>query len=278
MTDDVLAERVDRQARNSTVLEWCVRVGMVAYGGVHLLVAWVAVRLALVGGGGTATGGGAMAQLAGDAWGRTTLSAMTLAFATLVVWQAVVAVVGFRDRSPRRRLVERVGAASRAVSYAYFTFASGRLVLRGPAGSSGSPRAVTSGVLSTTAGPALVLAVGVVVAAIGIGLAVFGIRRGFLGQLEERARRGQRRGPIVWLATVGYLSKGAAFVVVGVLLGWAGITHDPTKSGGIDQAFAELLGRTLGTVAVLLAGAGIGCFGLYLFVVSRHLDDESLTS
>jgi len=278
MTDDAIAEQVDRQARNSTVLEWCVRVGMVAYGGVHLLVAWVAVRLALGSGGGTATGGGAMAQLAGDAWGRTTLSVMALALATLVVWQGVVAVVGFRDRSPRRRLLERIGAASRAVSYAYFTFASARLVVRGPAGSSGSPRAVTTGILGTPAGPALVLLAGATVTGIGVGLVVFGVRRGFLGQLEHRARQGQRRAPIVWLGMVGYLSKGVAFVVAGVLLGWAGLTHDPRKSGGIDQAFAELLGRTLGTVAVLLAGAGIGCFGLYLFVVSRHLDDETLTS
>lgn len=80
------------------------------------------------------------------------------------------------------------------------------------------------------------------------------------------------------LGQVGYVVKGAAFVVIGGLLGWAALTRDPQKSGGLDQSLRELLGGTLGPPAVIVAGLGIGCFGLYLFARSRHLDADSLTS
>ena len=279
MAQSGTAHEVEGRAANSTVLEWCVRVGMLTYGLVHLLVAFVAVRLALQGRSpGTATGGGAMAQLAGETSGRVVLLVMAASFASLVAWQVLVAAVGFRDRSRRRRLLERIGAASRAVAYGYFAFVSARLAAAGRRGSSGSPRSTAAGVLTLPAGQVLVFLAGATVAGIGIGLVVFGVRRGFLGQLEHLARRGRRRGPIVWLGMAGYLAKGAAFVVIGGFLCVTGLTRDPRRSGGIDVAFRELLGARLGTAAVLAVGAGIGCFGLYLFVVSRHLDDDSLTS
>jgi hypothetical protein len=66
--------------------------------------------------------------------------------------------------------------------------------------------------------------------------------------------------------------------VIGVLLCWAAASHDPRKSGGLDQALRELVGNGLGRPAVVLVGVGIGCFGLYLFARSRHLNERTLTS
>lgn len=276
--DEGVAESVDRTARNSTVLEWSVRFGMVAYGTVHLLIAWVAVRLVLSGGSGTATGQGALAQLDGDNLGRATLGAMAVAFAALVVWQLIVACVGFRDRHGRRRHVERFGAVTRAITYAYFASASARLVLSGRSGSKASPKTMTATLLSAPEGPYLVGGIGLTVVGIGIGLGVWGLREGFVQQLDVTARTGRRRTPIVLLGTIGYVVKGAAFVVIGALICWAGLTRDPNKSGGLDQSLRQLLGGNVGTIGVLIAGAGIGCFGLYLFVVSRHIDSSSITS
>jgi hypothetical protein len=39
------AETVERRARHSDLLDWLVRAGLVAYGVLHLLLAWVSVRL-----------------------------------------------------------------------------------------------------------------------------------------------------------------------------------------------------------------------------------------
>lgn len=278
MVERGVAERVDRGARDSRTLVVAVRGGLVAYGVVHLLVASVAVRLALGSGPGAATGNGALAQLAGGTGGEVTLVAMVVGFAALVLWQVLVAVVGFRDRDGWNRILMRLGAAFRSLSYAYLGFACARLVVSGRSGSGQSPDTTTAKVMALPAGALLVVLVGLTVAGIGIGLCLFGLKKAFLPQLDKHARTAQRRVPITVLGEVGYVVKGAAFVIIGGLLSWAGILHDPQKSGGLDQALQELLGQTLGVPAIVLAGAGIGCFGLYLLALARHLDADSLTS
>lgn len=278
MQGQATAEQVDRGARNSRTLEWAVRVGLVAYGFVHLLLAWLAVQIVLGHSSGSATGKGALAQLAGDPTGKATLVAVALCFAALAVWQVVAGLVGYRDRAGLSRHLMRLGAASRVVVYGYFAAASAQLALAGRSGSGRSPDSMTARVMAAPYGPLVVAAAGLTAAAVGTGLVVFGVRKDFLGQLDERARTSDRRLPIVVIGQVGYVLKGVAFAVVGALLCWAAFTHDPHRSGGLDQSLQELLGHTLGVPAVVVVGLGIGCFGLYLFARSRHLDDDSLTS
>ena len=60
------AEQAGRQAENSEWLDIAIRIGLVAYGIVHLMIAFLAIQLALGGGGGSATRKGALAELARD--------------------------------------------------------------------------------------------------------------------------------------------------------------------------------------------------------------------
>jgi hypothetical protein len=269
-----VAEQVETRARHSDWLEWAVRAGLLAYG----LVGWVAIRLISAPGQGTATSEGALAQLASDPAGRWTLAALAGTFAALVLWQLIAMAVGYRDSSGWSRHLMRAGAGGRAAVYAYFGWVAGRLALRGASSGGRSPSSTTSRVLAAPAGPFLLAAVGCVVVAIGVTLVVFGWRRSFLGQLDEKARHADRRVPIVVLGQVGYVVKGLAFVVIGGLLVWAAWSQDPGKSGGLDHSFYLLLGETAGKVAVVVVGAGIACFGLYLVARARHLDPDTLTS
>ena len=49
------------------------------------------------------------------------------------------------------------------------------------------------------------------------------------------------------LGQLGYVVKGLAFVVIGLLLTLAAVTRDPGKTGGLDESLYELLeeGRTI---------------------------------
>ncbi|MGN6129900.1 MAG: DUF1206 domain-containing protein [Nocardioidaceae bacterium] len=273
------AEEVDRNARNSSTLEWAVRAGLLGYGLIHLLVAWVAIRLVYGGGGGRATSKGALAQLADSGPGRFVLAVMALGFAALAIWQVFAGLFGYRDREGLSRQLQRFGALCRVVTYGYFATVCTQLTLAGPSGHSKSPDSMTAKVLTLPAGLFIVLGVGLTAAGIGIGLVIFGLRKDFLGQLDHKARNTtDRRVPIIVLGQVGYIAKGIAFVVIGGLLCWAAVTRDPNKSGGLDSALKELLGHAVAVPAIVVAGVGIGAFGLYLMARSWHLDEDSLTS
>jgi hypothetical protein len=53
------------------------------------------------------------------------------------------------------------------------------------------------------------------------------------------------------------------FAVTGLLAIVAAWTADPSKAGGIDQAFRTLLQQPFGTALVVLLGAGLFVFGVY---------------
>src|SRR3954447_9240262 len=76
------------RAGNSDALENLARIGLLAYGVVHLLVAWLALQLAWGGGGGEADQSGAMATLADSPVGKPLLWVLAVGLLALAVWQA----------------------------------------------------------------------------------------------------------------------------------------------------------------------------------------------
>ena len=53
---------------------------------------------------------------------------------------------------------------------------------------------------------------------------------------------------------------------------YAGITHEPGKSGGLDAALQKVLEQPFGQVLLIAIGVGIACYGLFCFARARHLD------
>lgn len=75
------------RAGNADTLQSLARVGLVAYGIVHLLVAWLALQLAWGGGRGAADQSGAMATLAREPFGTPLLWVLAVGLVALAVWQ-----------------------------------------------------------------------------------------------------------------------------------------------------------------------------------------------
>ena len=263
---------------NSTTVEVAARVGLVIYGLVHLIFAYVAIQLVFTDASGSSTGTGALRQLAQDDVGRLTLGAVALGLAPLVPWQLIVAAVGYPDDDGWKRHVMRFGALARAAVFGYLTVASARLALQGSSGSGGGPDSMSARVMAAPAGAALLTLVGLVVIGVGIGQIVFGLTKKFLEQLDEDARRQDRRIPIVLVGQIGYVAKGLAMVLVGGLVAWAALTNDPKKSGGLDTALLKLLGGTYGKPTIVVIAVGIGWFGVYVLIRSRHMASDSVTA
>nr|WP_275670109.1 DUF1206 domain-containing protein [Kribbella speibonae] len=74
----------------------------------------------------------------------------------------------------------------------------------------------------------------------------------------------------ILLGRIGYVAKGIAFAVVGVLVGWAAIDYDPQKAGGLDSALHTIKEQPFGSVLLTVLAAGIAAFGGYCFIWSRN--------
>jgi hypothetical protein len=274
---NVSAQAAERRLRAHSGFANSVRSGLVVYGCVHLLVAALSLRLALTGD--RTSSRGALAQLVDEPWGPLVSGALIGAFAGLALWQLLVALIGYRNLRGRRRALMRAGAACRVVGYGYLAFGIARLsVHRSSQGSGSSPRAASAGLLAQPFGRVALVICGLVVVGIGVGQVVFGVRAQFLDQLDDGAETGDRRRLIVFLGYTGYVTKGVAFAVVGLLVSWAGASNDPRKTGGLDHSLERLLGHTWGAIAVAVFGAGVGCFGLYLLARAVHFRRHTLTA
>ena len=86
-----------RQAEQSDALDHFVRIGLVAYGVVHLLIGLLAIQLALGERGEKASAQGAMHELAQQPFGELMVWAVAVGMLFLVVWRVIEAIFGHRE-------------------------------------------------------------------------------------------------------------------------------------------------------------------------------------
>jgi len=100
--------------------------------------------------------------------------------------------------------------------------------------------------------------------ALGVRLIRRGITRKFTDDLAGGV------GPVtVRMGEVGYLVKGVRFVRVGGLFGWAGISHEPDRAGGLVDALRTVRDLPFGGVLLTVMALGLICFGVYCFFWAR---------
>lgn len=266
--DDVQdkAEDAGQAIQDNPAYRWLVRLGLVAYGVVHLLVAWLALQLALGGGGGSeeASNAGALRQLSEQPLGGVLLGAVALGLFTLTLWQLIEAAFGHLHRTGLSRVRKRLSSLGRALVYAVLGVSAVSVALGG--GGGGDPEQTLTGrLLSHPAGFVLVLLVAAAVAAVGVSQVVKGLRRKFREDLSGSPGRG---GEL--LGVVGHVAKGIAFVVVGSLFAAAGLTDDAARAGGLDTALQAVRDQPFGVVLLTVMALGLAAYGLYCFAWARR--------
>jgi hypothetical protein len=263
----VSAEQVGQRTIRSGPFRTLLSVGLVTYGVVHILIGWIAVRIAWTGRGEgqEASQRGALAEMAEQPFGAGLLWLTVAGLVTLSVWQVVEAIWGHRDRPAGfKRTRKRLGSVGRAVSYTAVAVVA-VAVLRGEAGAGDTEEGWSARLMTVPAGRLLVIAIGVGIAALGVRLIRRGLKRKFTDDLAGGV------GPVtVRTGQVGYLAKGIGFVLVGGLFGWAGVSHDPDRAGGLDDALRTVLDLPLGGVLLTAMALGLICFGVYCFFWARH--------
>ncbi|MGH8966719.1 MAG: DUF1206 domain-containing protein [Actinomycetes bacterium] len=265
------AHQAGRKADNNETLGHAVRVGLVSYGIVHLLIAWLALQLALGDREGSASKSGALHELAARPFGQVLMWVVGLGFVALVLWQLIEAAVGHREEEGGKRLGKRLISVARAAIYGSLGFTALKLAI-GADASSQSTDTMTAKLMSMPFGALLVGVVGVAVVAYAVGNIYQGLSESFTEHLTGKGTGGDSGTAIVTLGKVGYVARGLAFLIVGGLFLWAAFAHDPKKSGGLDSALLTVLEQPYGAPMLIVMALGIGCFGVYCFAWARHLD------
>jgi len=273
-TTSEAAYEADR-AGNSESLENLARIGLVAYGLVHLLVAWLAVQLAWGGGGGEADQSGAMATLAQTPVGKPLLWIIAVGLIALAVWQAAEALqwrgslrMGGRQK---KKALQKIGkAVAKAVVYAVLAITAIKFAVGSGKSSAQQQQEGTAGVFGWPGGRFLVGIAAVILLCVGVVHIVKGVKKTFLKQIDLADAPPKATRLITRVGQVGFPAKGIALALVGVLLGYAAITFDPSKARGLDGAMRTILSAPFGEVLLTLVAVGIVAFGVFLFARARY--------
>ncbi|WP_127472668.1 DUF1206 domain-containing protein [Microbacterium sulfonylureivorans] len=265
------AKSVAREAESSAVFEAFARAGYVANGVVHVLIGVIVLVIAL-GGRGEGDQAGALKAVAGAALGFVLLLFIAIALCALGLWHTAEGILA-RDLSgdvkgAARKWGRRAAEWGQALVFLALGVIAAAVALGARPDAEEAAESASRGLLVVPGGPIVLALIGV---GIGIGGVAF-ISMGFLRSFRNRMDipDGAVGRSVTVLGVVGFVAKGVALAIVGVLLLIAAMRADAETAGGIDGAIDALLALALGPVLVGIVGAGFIAYGVFTVARARY--------
>jgi hypothetical protein len=263
------AKRAGQQAAVKADSPWVKtlgQVGVAAIGIVYLLLAWISVQIAFGGSSQSADNSGALKEIADKPFGQVLLGVMALGLFAFAVWQLILAAIGFQQEDGGKRVFKRLSAVAKAIFGLVLGVQAATLTFSGGGGKSSSSKQGdwTSKLLGQPGGRVLVALIGLAVLGFAGYLIYQGVAKKFLEKLEGSASR-----TIVRLGQVGWIARGVAFGVLGVLVVVAGVEKQPEKARGLDNALKTLADRPYGKWLLAAVALGFAAYGVFQLVTAR---------
>jgi uncharacterized protein DUF1206 len=248
-----------QEVRTSQWYGVAITVGLIAYGVVYLLIAWIALQLAWGKSSEEASQQGALQELAGKPFGGVLLWIVAIGLFALVIWRALDIVYGDLDLS------QTASSVGRAIVYLVLGVSAVKVALGSGGSSSAQQSTFSARMMGNGAGRVLIIAIGIGIVAIGVRQLHKAVTKKFTEDLV-----GGVSDTTILLGRIGYTAKGIAFVIVGILFAWAAIDYDPQKAGGLDTALRTIKDQPFGPVLLTVLALGLAAFALYAFIWSRN--------
>jgi hypothetical protein len=266
------AEDLGHRANRSEWTDRAVRVGMVAYGVVHLTIAWLGIQLALGDHSGAASRNGALKQLAQQPFGKFVVWVVAVGMFLLVFWKLLEAFIDATVEDGAKKVLKPVTNVFKAIVYG--TLGVSAVHVATGSKSSSKTSDYTASLMEQPFGRWLVGVVGLAIIGYGVYLAYRGWTEKFLKHLDPEGRSGDAGKAYKLFGKVGYIAKGIAIGVIGLLFCYAAIDHSAKKAGGLDAALHKVLHQPFGPVLLVAISVGVGCYGLFCFARARHLSAQ----
>ncbi|SDH40647.1 DUF1206 domain-containing protein [Microbacterium pygmaeum] len=276
MSSDV--KKVARKAESSTPLRAVARAGYAANGLVHILIGVITLVLAF-GGDGESDQAGALNAIAAAPFGFVLLWVLAIALWALGLWHLFEGVLvsapastssdGTVETAKRQgsKWGRRISEWGQAVVFVALGLIAAVVALGARVDSEQSTEDVSRGVLSIPGGPIVLGLIGLGVGIGGVSFIVMGFLRSFEKKMSIPAGG---IGPAVkTLGIVGFIAKGIALVIVGILLLVASVKVDPAAAGGLDGAMTALLALPYGPWLAGAVGVGLIAYGVFCFFRAR---------
>jgi hypothetical protein len=264
------ASETAREVAQSRPLEILARVGLVAYGVVHLLIGVIALRIAWGDDRDEADQAGALESLADQPFGPPLLWLLAIGLLALAFWHGSRAIWSFRTGDTATRARRRMMAGGAAALSVLLAGGAATFALGARASAAEAQESTTQGVLALPFGQILVVAVALIIIAIGISQVGKAARRQFAHEIDPGSMSPATRRTLTGLGVIGYGAKGIALTVVGLLLGYAAVTFDASKARGLDGAMRTIVIQPFGQLLLTGVALGFMAFAVFAFAQSRY--------
>lgn len=254
------------RVQDSRPIHGAARVGFAVNGIIHILIGFIALGVAF-GDSGRADQDGALAAIAQQPGGVFLLWVIAIGLFGLGLFYVLEAFI--RRGSGKHAWTARAKDAGKAIVYLALGFTALQAAMGTKAGNSeGKAENFTAKMLQTPGGVFLIVAIAIGVIAIGIYFINKGAKKKFLHDIDVPVGR---FGQVTrWLGTAGYIAKGVAIVIAGILLAVAAFTTDAKDAAGLDGALKALGDLPFGTVLLTIIALGLILFGLYSIVRAKQ--------
>jgi Domain of Unknown Function (DUF1206) len=243
------------------------RIGLVAYGLVHLMLAGLLVQVAF-GDRERVDKKGALVTLAETGPGVALLWIITVGLVAMVVWQLGEAFFDHRGLPVGRRVLRSTVNLAEAALFGVLAYSAWSIAAAD--GRAAPKKSFATTVFELPGGPWLVALAGLVVV---VG-AAYAVRRGltgrFLRDLDLRGAGLNRSLLVTRVGRLGWSALGVAYGVPGVLLVVAGATYDAAAPTGLDAGLQRVAGEPYGPALLVLLAVGLVAFAAYCLFDARY--------
>ncbi len=239
--------------------ETLTRIGFAARGLTYILIGWLALRVGQAAGASDALG-----TLADSGGGRLLLILVAAGLFAYGAWRLLEAMLDLEGAGDDAKgVAERAGHGLSGAAHLFLGYTALELALGTPTGGGDgeTARAATSWLLTLPAGSVLVRAIAAALMLAGAYQIVEAVQLRFLKQLDPGAAA---KDWVRWIGRLGYLARGAVFVLVGLSF-WRAGSEGAGAAGGTGEALGSLSGTSQAVVA-----AGLLLFGLFSLVQAAY--------
>ena len=258
----------------SSWVERSGRFGLATKGFSYILVAVIALKVAVGGGGQTESREGALKTLADEPFGWLLLVLVAIGFGSYAIWRFAVAIFDREgDGDDPKGIGKRLGDSAKGVLYAALALITFSVVVGADeGGGSGQEDEATAAALDLPLGRWLVGAVGVAILGAGLFNAYRALSGSFRKELREEQMSGAEQGWYTAFGVAGHLARAVVFGMIGIFVVRAAWQYDPDEAIGLDGALNKLAGEAYGAYLLGAVALGLAAYGLFCIVQARYRD------